>query len=139
MSTSDIKKRALRSSFTYLAVSLLCAVFGFIYELFSHGVFSPFMAFCFLPPLLFGVIPFLAVYFKGMYFPHRLAYNLYNSGVSALTAGFIFTGVLQIYGTTNRLSAVYYAAAAVFTVSGIILWIYGTGKDKKTLEKSKNV
>ena len=35
--------------------------------------------------------------------------------LAALTAGFIFTGVLQIYGTTNRLSAVYYAAAAVFT------------------------
>ena len=139
MSTSETKKRALRTAFTYLAVSLLCAVFGFIYELFSHGVFSPFMAFCFMPTLLLGVVPFLFVYFKGMYFPHRAAYNIYNSGVSTLTVGFIFTGVLQIYGTTNRLCAVYYAAAAVLIVSGALIWTSNAKKDKKALEKSENV
>lgn len=131
MYTSDTDKSALRTFSVYLSVTFLCGIFGFIYELFSHGVFSFFMACCFLPPLLLGTLPFLAVYVTKKGYPGRLALNLYNSGVAALTAGFMFTGVLQIYGTTNRLGAVYYAAAALFTVSGVIFWIIGAKKDKK--------
>ena len=124
---------------SYLAVSFLCCLFGFIYEMFSHGVLSFCMIFCFLPTLLLGVVPFLIIYFTGKGFPGRLAYNLYNSGVAALTAGLIFSGVLQIYGTTNRLGAVYYIAAALFIASGLICWLYGAKKDKNGLEKVKNV
>ena len=51
MYTSDIKKRAKKTALVYLLISVFCAVFGVIYELFGHGVFSFFMAFCFLPAL----------------------------------------------------------------------------------------
>ena len=139
MSTSDIKKRSLRTFVSYLTVSFLCCLFGSVYEMFSHGVLSLYMIFCFMPPLLLGSVPFIVIYFTGKGFPGRLAYNLYNSGVAALTVGLIFSGVLQIYGTTNRLSAVYYITAALFITSGLVCRLCEAKKNKNALEKVKNV
>lgn len=139
MYTSDIKAKARRTFYTYLGVYFLCSAFGVIYEMFSHGVISFFMLFCGIPPLLFGVLPFFIIFMTGRGFPCRLAYNLYNSGVATLTVGFVFTGVLQIYGTTNPLCNVYFVAAAAFLTAGAICWVCGAKKDKKTLEKNKNV
>ena len=139
MYTSDIKARARRAFYTYLAVYFLCSAFGVIYETFSHGVISVFMLFCGVPPLLFGVLPFFIIFMTGRGFPGRLAYNLYNSGVATLTVGFIFTGVLQIYGTTNPLCNVYFVAAAAFLIAGAICWVCGAKKDKNLLEKNKTV
>ncbi len=62
MYTSDTKqaqKTLRRTALVYLAASIFCAVFGAIYEIFSHGVISFFMVCSFLFPLLCGFLPFL--------------------------------------------------------------------------------
>ena len=65
MVTSDKKAaaeyadRLTRYSFIYLAAAIFCALFGAIYEFFSHGVFSFFMIYAFAIPLAAGAFPLL--------------------------------------------------------------------------------
>ena len=54
MYISDIEaaaKRASRTAFVYLLVSLFCALFGAVYEVFSHEVYSFYMIYAFAFPL----------------------------------------------------------------------------------------
>ena len=57
--------------------------------------------------------------------PGRFALNAYNSGLAALTVGSIFKGVLDIYGTTNRLVYVYAAVGGLLTAVGLIAYLLG--------------
>ena len=139
MSISDTKKRAAKTAATYLAVALVCAIFGTVYELFSYGVFSMFMIFCCMPPLVLGSVPFFAIYIFGKGMPGRLAFNLYNSGVATITVGFIFRGVIEIYGTTNRLSHIYSLFGALFIAASLTVYIIDIIRNKKTIAKSGNV
>ena len=139
MFTSDIKIRCGKTAAVYLAVAVLCAVFGAIYEMFSFGVFSFYMTFCFLPALVLGFLPFGLFYLAAIHAPGRLSYNLYNSGVAALTVGFVFKGVLEIYGTTNVRSEIYFAAAALFIAASAVSFVFERKKSKKRLNSEKNV
>ena len=56
----------------------------------------------------------------GVFFPGRFTRHAWNSGLAALTVGSIFKGVLDIYGTTNKLIAVYPAATAVLISAAVI-------------------
>ena len=47
----------LRLSVRYLLVTILCAFFGAVYELFSHGVYAYGMLYGFAFPLLGGALP----------------------------------------------------------------------------------
>lgn len=123
----------------YLCVTVFCAVFGSVYEIFSFGVYSFFMAFCFLPALVLGFIPFILIFLFGKQMPGRLAYNLYNSGVATVTVGFIFRGVIEIFGTTNKLAHIYSGVGAVFLLSGLIFWLTDIIRNKKTIENNKNL
>ena len=175
----------LRFALLYLAAALFCALFGAVYERFSHEVYSFFMIYAFMIPLTLGTLPLLgyamlerrrmnlqekteewekrrmdppdkteewerrrmnlpekaekcaadpssllpAEWSKtgqhgetadtGYLFPDRFSLNAWNSGVAALTVGCIFRGVLEIYGTTNRLIIVYPAAAAILLCAGL--------------------
>ena len=146
----------LHDAFLFLAAGIVCAVFGLIYEIFSHEVYSFYMIYAFLIPLVPGallnlVIAWLAVrkekqlrieeaaarsaakaVFEGedevryelsngaeiqvsrrVFFPGRFTRCAWNSGLAVLAVGSIFKGILDIYGTTNKLIVIYPAAAAV--------------------------
>lgn len=70
-------------------------------------------------PLMLGAFPG-AVFLRKSYAPGKWAIWLWNAAVFTWTVGSVFQGVLEIYGTTNRLILVYpiagmiSAAAAVF-------------------------
>ncbi|MCI1723797.1 MAG: hypothetical protein LKM41_13710 [Lachnospiraceae bacterium] len=124
MYTSENKKLAAVTFRRYLIVSAFCGVFGFIYELFSHDVYSASMALMFLFPLIGGALPFGIMTFTGHpYYPGRLDRNLYDCGIATLTVGSCFKGVLDIYGTTSKFSNVYLIAGLVLTVAGLILYL----------------
>lgn len=114
-----------RTGFFYLFLSLFCALFGAVYECFSHGVYSFFMLYAFGFPLILGALPFLALAFWNSPMPGRLTRELHHSGVASLTVGSLFEGVLEIYGTTNRLVLVYWVLGGTFLLSGLILYIMG--------------
>lgn len=132
MSTSDIKrmKKMMGTGFVYLFISLFCILFGAVYESFSHGVYSYFMLYAFVFPLVGGVLPFFGMVFSSMPIPNRASQNLYHSGIASLTTGFLFEGALEIYGTTNRLVLVYWILGILFILMAIFIYCLFLGKTK---------
>lgn len=120
---SENKKSDRKSVIGYLCVSIFCVIFSTIYEYFSHGVYSNFMIYMFLFPLLGGVFPFLAVSFIH-HLPHpcRLSANLYNSGIATLTVGSCLQGVLDIYGTSSDYMIAYWILGIIFIVVGLLVY-----------------
>ena len=118
----------------YLLSSLGCLGFGLVYECFSHQVYSPFMLCAFLIPLLGGegvfALPGLARWER---WPGPFSRALWHSGLAALTVGSLFRGVLDIYGTTSRLSAVYWAVGAALLASA--RGTYAAGRAKRALRR----
>ena len=110
----------------YLAASLFLAVFGRIYEHFSHEVYSWYMMYAFLLPLAGGALPalILSLYGRGP-FPGWLPQQLWASGVAALAIGSIFAGVLEIYGTTHYLLRVYWIAGGIFLLMAVLTGAVG--------------
>ena len=117
MFTSETKRERthfFKAGFVYLIAAVFCALFGAVYEHYSHEVYSYYMIYAFAFPLVLGTLPFFIIYSCKKIKPlSRLAENLYNAGVGTLTVGSIIKGVLIIYGTTNNLTYLY--------------WILGTG------------
>lgn len=126
MSISDIspEKKAARKAFlTYFCVALYCGLFGAIYEHFSHGVYSNYMVFLFMFPLIGGAVPYAALGFiKQLRCPEIPARRIYNCGVATLTVGSCFAGVLEIYGTTSVYLKYYWIAGIALISIGIALY-----------------
>ena len=120
-------KTVLKELILYIGITAFIALFGFVYEQFSHGVNSNYMWFAWVWVLGFGVIPYLALYFLPIKkVPGTLSACVYNLGVAILTTRSIFLGVLQIYGKTNsKMVVVYTILAIVLLVAGAALYIYG--------------
>lgn len=113
MSASPYKSAqdaCVRLALRYLFISLLCALFGAVYEVFSHGVYAYSMLYAFAIPLAGGVLPTLLIARKGLPLPSSSAQLLWHFGISALTVGSLFSGALEIYGTTSSLTGVYWLA-----------------------------
>lgn len=121
MSTSDINRmnKTGKTALCYLFISLFCILFGAVYELFSHGVYSYFMLYAFVIPLVGGTLPFFSMALSRAPIPNRVSLNLYHSGIAALTIGCLFQGALEIYGTTNRLVSVYWVLGTLFPAMAV--------------------
>ena len=107
----------------YVLAAVNVAVFSAIYEHFSFGVYSPFMIFAFVVPLLMGGLVFLllgrACKKTGSTVP-ALVCKFWHAAVATLTVGFLFRGVLDIYGTSSSLGAVYWTASAVLATLSLL-------------------
>lgn len=129
MYISDTEKNANRSAktaFVYLLITLFLVLFGAVYEVFSHEVYSFYMLYAFAFPLVGGVLPFSAMNICGWKrYPHTMARNLYHSGIATLSIGSIVQGVLEIYGTTNTLTMWYWIIGTVLVVLSIISFCAG--------------
>lgn len=120
-----IKKNRIK----FLAGMIICAIFGIVYECFSHGVYSAYMIFAFAIPLVLGVVPYMILGFVyKKYLPGQAAMTIYNSGVVTMTVGSIFAGILEIYGTTNRLLVVYPVAGIILIFAGIVVYFSSFGR-----------
>ena len=110
-----------------LAGTVFLAVFGAVYEVFSHGVYSYFMIYAFFIPLVMGVIPYTALELKGLC-PGSVSLKLWNAAMATLATGSLFKGVLEIYGTTNSLVLVYPAAGGLLALLGLSAAIFPATK-----------
>lgn len=106
-----------------LAASLFCALFGAVYECFSHGVYSYWMIYAFVFPLALGALPLTLVAALSLPGPNCIVRSILHAGIAVLTVGSIVTGVLEIYGTTNPLTAGYWILGSILTVFGTILYL----------------
>lgn len=140
LSTLDTeRKKVIKTAFVYAAVTVFCAFFGAVYELFSHGIYSYYMIYAFGFSLVGGVLPSLIslcrkeVKIHGIYSRY-----FYRSAIAVFTVGSIFRGVLDIYGTTSRLSAVYPAAGLLLLIlSAVTFFIKDSGEEGKSEEISQ--
>lgn len=104
-----------RAFITGSALALLCVVFTFIYERFSHGAVSPYMRAMFLMPLVGCALPALAGYLTPLHsYISRPAFNLWNSGLAVWTAGCLFRGIVNISGRYTDLDRIYWLLGWVF-------------------------
>ena len=107
MYTSDTDKdagRAAKTAFVYLLCAIFLALFGAVYEIYSHQVYSFYMLYAFAFPLVGGVLPFLVLHlWDATWYPNLWMRRLYHAGIATLSVGSVIQGVLEIYGTTNAL------------------------------------
>lgn len=116
LSTLDIRK--VRKN--YLIYSLFLLIFSLIYESFSHGVYSNYMIFSFLIPFIYGYCgSFLITKYAS-----KIGNTLYNLGVVTLSVGCVIKGILEIYGTTNRLLYVYIVIGLMLVILGIVIYLH---------------
>lgn len=118
----SIKNKFVKRSVMYFCISMFCAVFGGIYEIFSHGVYSNYMMYAFLFPLIGGTLYNLILYSLRLRLQRGLSLIFYNTGIAALTIGSIVRGILDIYGTDNILANVYWYAGVVFVFLGVVFY-----------------
>ena len=126
MSTSVIeinREQALKRAKKYIPITLFCLVFGWIYEIYSFGVYSNFMIYAFVFPLLGGVVFWLLIgTSKKKIHYNKLFLNCQSASIATFTLGFIFKGILDIYGTTSNLTNVYWIVGVAFTfIAALIL------------------
>lgn len=81
------------------------------------------MIYAFAIPLVLGAIPLFGIGLFGKIVPGRFSLNAWNSGIATLTVGSFFKGVLDIYGTTNKLITVYPIVAVLFILTGLIAFL----------------
>jgi hypothetical protein len=114
----------------YEAATAFVLVLGAVYEYFSFGVWSGFMVYAFLFPLAGGVLPLRSCCVRGG--GSRLRQQgCGTAGIATFTAGCLFCGILEIYGTTNRLSGIYWIAGTVLLAAGVLL----TAAEKAACER----
>lgn len=149
MYTSDTNEtvKELKTGMIYLVASLVIAAAAAEYGLFSHGVYSYWMTYAFMVPLLLGAMPHLISALKsetrradgsggmnddqpgkagmiGKYFSGDIQLAV----IAALTAGSLLKGALDIYGTTNRLLIAYPVIAVLTIIAAVILSKRGESK-----------
>lgn len=103
----------------HMIFAIFIAVFGAIYEKFSHEVYSYYMIYAFMIPLCLGSFAYLLASKKAKKEPRNITISAWNAVVVTLTIGSIFQEILEIYGTTNRLVWFYPVAAIIFLLIAI--------------------
>lgn len=127
----------LRTGMRYLWASLLIAAAA-VYGLFSHGVYSYWMIYAFMIPLLLGAMPHLICAMRNAgaaapakkSSPLKAALTNLTAGdaqlaaIAALTTGSLMKGALEIYGTTSRLLIIYPALAGLVLIAMAVCTTY---------------
>lgn len=133
--TKGRKKQMLKTSVTFLVLSLVAVGVNYIYGMFGHGVHSAAMTWMFLYPLLGGALIYLIGWWRVssiIHFPvYRFAYNSYNSGIATLTIGSFLKGVLEIAGTNSPYLAIFSGAGGLFIAIGMTIFIILAVKRQK--------
>ena len=82
-----MKNKMRRTCGLWLMAAIFTGVFGAVYETFSHQVYSGFMVYAFLIPLVGGFMPY-AFFIGKMGLPGNdsVPLMLYNSGIVTLTS-----------------------------------------------------
>ncbi len=117
-----MEKTFHRNSFVYLIISLFVALTGFIYEHFSHDIYSYSMIYAFAVPLVLGTLLNMILERLKAYAPGSLTRQFWHTGVGTLTLGFFISGVFQIYGTASGLLNWYYIAGVILLLASTVLY-----------------
>ena len=131
------KKKLLAIVLVYVGITAFIALFGAVYEQFSHNAHTPYMWFAWVWVLGFGLVPHLILYFAPINrIPGILSGSVYNFGVAMITTRSLYIGVVTIANQPNEVWAnTYLIISLIFLVGGVVLYSIGLGIDKKKPEK----
>ena len=105
----------------YLILSIFLFIFSRVYVSLSYGEVSIFMNTLSLVPLIGGGLLVGLLYLQPTL--SRISFNLWNSGVAVLTAGFLLRGIINLSGRSTTLDWPYWLIGAGFL--GLALVSFG--------------
>ena len=105
----------------YLILSIFLFIFSRVYVSLSYGEVSIFMNTLSLVPLIGGGLLVGLLYLQPTL--SRISFNLWNSGVAVLTAGFLLRGIINLSGRSTTLDWPYWLIGAGFL--GLALFSFG--------------
>jgi hypothetical protein len=121
-----------KTSVTFLAISLFCVFFNWIYGRYGHGVPSDHMTFMFCYPLFGGTAVYLLIgALPKAWMPERFIINIYNSGIATLIVGSALRGVFDIAGTSSPFQPVFIIAGTVMISLGVLGYFFAELKKTK--------
>ena len=105
-----------------LGCSIFFGIFTAICYRFSHDVYSDYMTYLGLIPLVLGALPALIIWRKDIQAPGYLPYHTYFSGVAALTMASCLKGIFDIAGNSSvyQTYLMYFGIAS--TLLGVLLY-----------------
>ena len=130
MSTSatDISRaRIKRLGWRFLWISFACAAFSFVYECFSHQVYALSMILAFLYPMIGGTLPCFVIS-RLRRLPKPWTLYAWRAGVMTAMIGSLMRGALEIYGTSNRLTAAYSMLCGALCLAGALGYLIAPQK-----------
>ncbi len=120
----------------YLILTVASAVFGGVYELFSHYVYSYPMIYAFGYPLSALCFWVILAFRSPRAVLKKAAAQLMRGGVFTLMIGSIIRGVLEIFGTTNRLTVWFWVLGGGMLLAALIMqWLH----KKKTITETEQI
>ncbi|HFI0343602.1 TPA: hypothetical protein ACGOV5_001296 [Streptococcus suis] len=128
--TNQTSGRTTRTFITYLATTAFLFIFSRIYESLSYGEVSVFMHYMFCVTLIGGGLLLGLLTIK----PNlsRLTFNLWNSGVATITAGFLLRGIINLSGRSTTLDQPYWFVGAGFLVLALIsIFLGGNQRNRR--------
>ncbi|HFU4450533.1 TPA: hypothetical protein ACGO97_000987 [Streptococcus suis] len=128
--TNQTSTRTARTFITYLATTAFLFIFSRIYESLSYGEVSFFMHYMFCVTLIGGSLLLGMLTLKPSL--SRITFNLWNSGVATITAGFLLRGIINLSGRSTTLDQPYWFIGAGFLVLALIS-LFFTGNKKTQL------
>lgn len=117
-SVTNPGQRFRRSLITYLALTAFPFLFSRIYESLSYGEVSFFMHYLWTVPLAGSSLLLTLMKFRPNF--SRLSYNLWNSGIATLTAGFLLRGIINLSGRSTTLDQPYWLIGASFLALALL-------------------
>jgi len=120
----------MKTALNKILFALFLVLFGAIYEIFSHEVYSYMMIYAFVPCIILAAV-YMILVLKKFSLPSKLACDIMDSGVVTISIGLVFGGIIEIYGTTNKLLYVYFACGALFILAAIITYVIGIFANRK--------
>lgn len=121
----------------YLIISIFFFLFSRIYVSLSYGEYSFFMNTLSLVPLIGGglLVGLLLVQ------PNlsRVSFNLWNSGVAVLTAGFLLRGIINLSGRSTTLDWPYWLIGAGFLGLALVSFGLSLFRSKKLTDEMVRV
>ncbi|MBM7642006.1 hypothetical protein [Streptococcus loxodontisalivarius] len=123
MSTSVTKKTAIKGSIIYLAISIFCVIFTYVYELYSYGESSPYMRLMFLAPLISAAF-FVLTAFGFTWLQNRASLLVFNSGIAIIVSACLVKGIIEVSGRTTTIDQPYWYVAIAFLVLSLILGLF---------------
>ncbi|HEM5269581.1 TPA: hypothetical protein U1351_001208 [Streptococcus suis] len=129
-SVTNSTTRVSRTFISYLAITAFLFIFSRIYESLSYGEVSVFMHYMFCVTLIGGGLLLGLLTIK----PNlsRLTFNLWNSGVATITAGFLLRGIINLSGRSTTLDQPYWFVGAGFLILALFnLFLGGNQRNKR--------